>query len=143
VTGDFSDLETLITKVIDHGFRLHDQVGPGLLEAAYEAFLAASLRSVGMAVQTQVEMPASYGEITIPRAFRIDLLIEERLIVEVKSVEMLSRVHSKQLLTYLRMARFPVGLLINFGASEFRDGIHRIIDNRHPYRPAFRKTPKS
>jgi GxxExxY protein len=143
VTADFSDLETLITTVIDHGFRLHDQVGPGLLEAAYEAFLAASLRATGMAVQTQVEMSASYGEITIPRAFRIDLLIEERLIVEVKSVESLSRVHSKQLLTYLRMAQLPVGLLINFGAAEYRDGIHRIIDSRNAYRPAAHNTPKS
>lgn len=141
MTTEVPDLEALITTVIDHGFRLHDQVGPGLLEAAYEAFLAASLRNVGIAVRSQVEMPAHYGDITIARAFRIDLMIEESLIVEVKSLETLNRVHAKQVLTYLRMSGLPVGLLINFDAAEYRDGVQRIIDSRNRYRAAGRKAP--
>lgn len=127
------DLEQLIAVVIDHGFRLHDTVGPGLLESAYEAFLAGSLRDAGLQVEQQIALPAAYGQIRIENAFRIDLLVAGKLVVEIKSLERLSPVHSKQVLTYLRMMNLPVGLLINFGAPLFRQGVSRIIDNRSPY----------
>ena len=128
-----NSLETLITTVIDHGFRLHDTIGPGLLESAYESFLAASLREAGLRVQQQVSLPATYRQITIANAFRLDLLVEDRLIVEIKSLERLAPVHSKQLLTYLRLTNQPVGLLINFGAPLFKQGLVRIIDSRSTY----------
>ena len=127
------NLEQLISTVIDHGFHLHDTIGPGLLESAYEAFLAGSLREAGLQVRQQVSLAASYRGITIQNAFRLDLLIEDRLIVEIKSLERLAPVHSKQLLTYLRLTNQPVGLLINFGAPLFKQGVVRIIDSRSTY----------
>ena len=128
-----SDLEQIITSVIDHGFHLHNTIGPGLLESAYEAFLAGSLREAGLNVRQQVALPARYREITIENAFRIDLLVEDRLIVEIKSIERLAPVHSKQLLTYLRMTNQPVGLWLNFGAPLFKQGVIRVIDSRSQY----------
>ena len=128
-----SDLEVIISSVIDHGFHLHNTLGPGLLESAYEAFLAGSLREAGLNVRQQVSLPARYREITIENAFRIDLLVDDRLIVEIKSLERLAPVHSKQLLTYLRLMHQPVGLLINFGAPMFKQGVVRIIDSRSQY----------
>ena len=128
-----SDLEQIITSVIDHGFHLHNTIGPGLLESAYEAFLAGSLREAGLNVRQQVALPARYREITIENAFRIDLLVEDHLIVEIKSIERLAPVHSKQLLTYLRMTNQPVGLLLNFGAPLFKQGVIRVIDSRSQY----------
>ena len=127
------NLEQLISTVIDHGFHSHDTIGPGLLESAYEAFLAGSLREAGLQVRQQVSLAASYRGITIQNAFRLDLLIEDRLIVEIKSLERLAPVHSKQLLTYLRLTNQPVGLLINFGAPLFKQGVVRIIDSRSTY----------
>lgn len=127
------DLERLISVVVDHGFRLHDTVGPGLLESAYEAFLAGSLREAGLNVRQQISLPASYRNMTIDNAFRIDLLVEDRLIVEIKSLERVAPVHSKQLLTYLRLMNLPVGLLINFGTPLFKQGVTRVIDSRSEY----------
>ena len=128
-----SDLEAIIASVIDHGFHLHNAIGPGLLESAYEAFLAGSLREAGFNVRQQVSLPARYRDITIDNAFRIDLLVNARLIVEIKSLERIAPVHSKQLLTYLRLTNQPVGLLINFGAPLFKQGVIRVIDSRSQY----------
>lgn len=128
-----SDIEAIVSAVIDHGFHLHNAIGPGLLESAYEACLAGSLREAGLNVRQQVSLPARYREITIENAFRIDLLVEDRLIVEIKSLERLAPVHSKQLLTYLRLMDQPVGLLINFGCPLFKQGVIRVIDSRSDY----------
>jgi GxxExxY protein len=128
-----SDFENLIAAVIDHGFHLHAAVGPGLLESAYEAFLAGSLREAGLNVRQQVALPARYRGTTIENAFRIDLLVDDRLIVEIKSLERLAPVHSKQVLTYLRLTSLPIGLLINFGAPMFKQGVVRIIDSHSQY----------
>ena len=127
------DLEAMIAAVIDHGFHLHNTIGPGMLESAFEAFLAGSLREAGLNVRQQAALPARYREITIENAFRIDLLVEDRLIVEIKSLERLAPVHSKQLLTYLRLTNQPVGLLLNFGAPLFKQGVVRVIDSRSQY----------
>lgn len=126
-------IEHLISLVIDHGYRLHNTIGPGLLESAYEAFLAGSLREAGVSVQQQVAVPARYGTVLVENAFRIDLLIERQLVVEIKSLERLAPVHGKQILTYLRLMNLPIGLLINFGAPMFKDGVRRIIDSRSGY----------
>lgn len=127
------DLEALIATVIDHGFQLHAEMGPGMLESAYETFLAASLREVGIRVQQQLSLPATWRRTTIENAFRIDLLIEDMLIVEIKSIEKLAPVHAKQVLTYLRLMGLPVGLLINFGNPTYSGAVRRIIDSRHTY----------
>ena len=128
-----SDFERLIAEVIDHGFHLHAALGPGLLESAYVAFLAGSLREAGLRVRQQVSLPARYRNTTLENAFRIDLLVNDCLIVEIKSLERLVPVHSKQVLTYLRLTGQPVGLLINFGAPLFKQGVVRIIDSRNQY----------
>ena len=127
------DIEELATTAIDCGFRLHEDIGPGLLEAAYESFLAALLRERGLSVEVQKPVPVTYRGVVIRDAFRADLIVEQRLVIEVKSVERLSPVHAKQLLTYLRLMDQPLGLLMNFGADLFRDGLKRVINNRSDY----------
>jgi iron complex transport system substrate-binding protein len=127
------DIESLAKVAIDCGFRLHDEIGPGLLETAYEAFLAASLTERGLQVEVQKSVPVTYRGVVIREAFRIDLLVEKILIVEVKSVERLAPVHAKQLLTYLRLMDLPLGLLMNFGADLFRTGLKRVINDRSDF----------
>ena len=131
---DFSDLEDVIAAVVDHGFQLHSAIGPGMLESAYEAFLAASLREAGFHVEQQLSLPASYRGTTVQNAFRIDLLVARKLVVEIKSVEQLTPVAKKQVLTYLRLTGLPVGLLINFGNPTYEGAAQRVIDSRHFYR---------
>lgn len=127
------DIEWLARTAIDCGFQVHDDIGPGLLETAYEPFLAASLAERGLRVEVQKPVPVTYRGLVIRDAFRADLLVEERLVIEVKSVERLAPVHAKQLLTYLRLMNQPLGLLMNFGADLFRNGLKRIINNRSDY----------
>lgn len=127
------DIEWLAKTTIDCGFRVHEDIGPGLLETAYEAFLAACLAERGLRVEVQKPVPVTYRGVVIRDAFRADLLVEQRLVVEVKSVERLAPVHAKQLLTYLRLMNQPLGLLMNFGADMFRNGLKRVINNRSDY----------
>jgi iron complex transport system substrate-binding protein len=127
------DIEWLAKTAIDCGFQVHDDIGPGLLETAYEAFLAALLAERGLAVEVQKPVPVTYRGVVIRDAFRADLLVERSLVIEVKSVERLAPVHSKQLLTYLRLMDKPLGLIMNFGAEMFRHGLKRIINNRSDY----------
>jgi iron complex transport system substrate-binding protein len=127
------DIEKLAKIAIDCGFQVHDEIGPGLLETAYEAFLAARLSERGLRVEAQKPVPVTYRGVSIRDAFRVDLLVEGTLIIEVKSVERLAPVHSKQLLTYLRLMDQPLGLLMNFGADMFRNGVKRVINNRSDY----------
>ena len=126
------DIEVLAKAAIDCGFEVHSDVGPGLLETAYEAFLAARLDELGLR-EVQKFVPVTYRGIVIRDAFRADLLVEQRLLIEVKSVERLAPVHSKQLLTYLRLMEQPLGILMNFGADMFRNGLKRIINDRSDY----------
>ena len=127
------DIEWLAKVAIDCGFRVHEDIGPGLLETAYEAFLAAHLADQGLRVEVQKPVPVTYRGVVIRDAFRADLLVEQRLVIEVKSVERLAPVHAKQLLTYLRLMDQPLGLLMNFGADMFRNGLKRVINNRSDY----------
>jgi iron complex transport system substrate-binding protein len=131
--NDMGDIEWLAKAAIDCGFKLHDEIGPGLLEAAYEAFLAASLAERGLRVEAQKPVPVAYRGLVVREAFRVDLLVEGILIIEIKSVERLAPVHAKQLLTYLRLTNQPLGLLMNFGADMFRNGLKRVINNRSAY----------
>ena len=113
-------IDRLSEVVIDHAISIHRQLGPGLLESVYERVLAASLAREGWRVATQIGVPIEYDGLVFDVAFRIDLLVDDRLVVEIKSVEELKRVHAKQ----------PVGLLLNFSANTMREGIRRLV-NEH------------
>lgn len=124
------EIEALATIAVDCGFKLHQRLGPGLLESVYEAVLADSLARRGVAVERQKPVSILFDGISINEGFRADLLLEEALLIELKSVEQIAPVHGKQVLTYLRLLDLPLGLLMNFGAATFREGIKRIANNR-------------
>ena len=123
------ELERIAKIVVDCGFHIHNDLGPGLLESAYEAFMAEGLRQVGLQVERQQTVPLRYKGVVVDNAFKIDLLVESNLIVELKSVDKLAPVHGKQLLTYVRLMRLPLGLLINFGQAMFKDGLRRVVND--------------
>jgi GxxExxY protein len=124
------DVEELARLAIDCGFKLHERLGPGLFESVYETLLSASLEKRGLKVDRQQPIAIHFDGMTFTDAFRIDLLVEERLLIEVKSVERTAPVHGKQILTYLRLMNLPLGLLMNFGAGTFREGVRRVV-NQH------------
>ncbi len=121
--------DVLAKRVLDEAFRLHTELGPGLLESVYEQVLAARLRKAGLQVETQKSISIVVDDLTIPEAFRADLVIEGKLIVELKSVEEMKPVFAKQLLTYLRLSGLKLGLLLNFGAPSLKNGIERVANN--------------
>ena len=125
------DTESLATHVVDAGFKLHKALGPGLLESAYELILRERLRADGIKVERQVPIDINYEGLAIERAFVIDLLVEDRIILELKSVEQTHLAHSKQVLTYLRLTGLTLGFVMNFGAATFRDGVRRVVAD-HP-----------
>ncbi|MDP4539550.1 GxxExxY protein [Qipengyuania sp. DY56-A-20] len=127
--SDPVDIEALATQVIDCGFHLHKDLGPGLLESAYEQLMAAELARRGIAVSRQVAMPLTYKGVVVDNAFKIDLLVERTLIVDLKSIERLAPVHGKQVLTYLRLMGLPLGLLMNFGQATFKEGLRRMAND--------------
>jgi GxxExxY protein len=124
-----TDLEELARISVDCGFKIHSDLGPGLLESVYEAVLASALLRKGVSVERQTPIPIEYDGVRLVEGFRADLLVEASLIIEVKSVERLAPVHGKQLLTYLRLTKRPLGLLMNFGGATFREGVKRVVNN--------------
>lgn len=124
------DIEEVAAIVVDAALHLHQELGPGLLETVYEAVLAKVLEQKGLRVERQKAVPIYFHGIALEEGFRLDLLVDEQLIVELKSVETIHPVHPKQLLTYLRLMDLPLGLLINFGAPLLKDGLKRVV-NRH------------
>ena len=125
-------LEELARIAVDCGYRLHCDLGPGLLESVYEILLVESLRDAGLFCDRQVPIPIRYKGIVVDNAFKADLLVERRLLVELKSVERVALVHGKQVLTYLRLMDLPLGLLMNFGQATFKAGLKRIANNYYP-----------
>ncbi|HEY6663408.1 MAG TPA: GxxExxY protein [Sphingomicrobium sp.] len=123
-----ADTEELARVAIDCGLHIHKQLGPGLLESVYEVLLAERLSRSGWIVERQKLLPVEVDGLTLPEGYRVDVLVDGKLIIEVKSLERLAPVHSKQLLTYIRLARQPVGLLMNFGGATFREGLQRIVN---------------
>lgn len=115
--------------IIGAALELHKNIGPGLLESAYEAALTYDLREKGLVVQQQAPMPFFYKEVRQDLGYRIDLLIENKVIVEVKSIEKLAPVHFSQTLTYLKLSGLKLALLINFNTKFLKDGIHRIAND--------------
>jgi iron complex transport system substrate-binding protein len=122
-------IESLANMTVDCGFHIHRDIGPGLLESAYELLLAESLMRRGLSVERQIPISLKANGIVIDNAFRADLLVERSLLIEVKSTEVHAPVHAKQLLTYLRLMNLPLGLLMNFGGVTFKQGIRRIANN--------------
>jgi len=121
--------ENELSKVVfNAGLKVHKALGPGLLESAYEECLNYELIKVGIKVEKQKALPLVYAEIKLDAGYRVDFLIEDKLIIEIKSVEALNDIHLAQMLTYLRLSSCKLGLLINFNTVLFKDGIKRIIN---------------
>lgn len=122
-------LEETARIVIDCGYHLHVDLGPGLLESAYELILFNLIERRGLAVRRQVPIRIDYEGVVVDNAFKIDLLVENRLVIELKSTERNSPVYAKQVLTYLRLMDLPLGLLMNFGQATFKGGLERVANN--------------
>ena len=118
-------------KIIGAAYKVHTSLGPGLLESIYEAAMCYELRKQGLSVEKQVPAKVFYDGQQLPIELRIDLLIEDTVIIELKSVQQLTDLHHKQLLTYLKITNKPIGLLINFNSYDIRSGISRIVNNFH------------
>lgn len=122
--------ENELSKIVfDCALKVHQSLGPGLLESAYEECLFYELRKTGLEVQKQKALPLFYEEVKLDVGYRIDIIIENKLIIEVKSVEALNDVHFAQLLTYLKLTDCKLGLLINFNVALIKNGIKRIVNN--------------
>src|ERR1700680_3703 len=121
--------ENAIAKeIVDAAFRIHIALGPGLLESVYDSVLSYELTRRGLRIVRQQPIPVVYESVRIDTGFRADLIVGDKVIVEIKSVEALAPVHKKQLLTYLKLADKRLGLLINFHVALIKDGIHRIVN---------------
>jgi GxxExxY protein len=127
--SDSEQLERIARTVIDIGFEIHRELGPGLLESAYEALLEAGLLHYGHRVRRQVKLPMQFRGVVVDNAYKIDLMVDDCFIIEVKSIERLAPVHGKQLLTYLRLADIKLGLLINFGQATFKGAFRRVAND--------------
>jgi GxxExxY protein len=121
------DIEHLAKVVVDAAYKVHSNLGPGLLESVYETCLAHELRKRAIAIETQVAIPIVYDGIQLEAGLRIDLLVNKQLLVEVKAVEEMNRVFKAQVLTYLKLTELRLGLLINFNVPLIKNGIERII----------------
>ena len=114
-------------KVIGAAIEVHKKLGPGLLESAYQECLFYELKELGLNVKKEVPRPIVYKEVKLDHGYRIDLLVENKLVIELKTVEVLTDVHLAQVLTYLKLGEYKLGLLINFNVSKLTEGIRRII----------------
>jgi len=128
-----TNVEELSAIVVDCAYRLHVETGPGLLETVYEVVLAKMLEQRGLRVRRQVPVPIHLMGLTFEEGFRADILVEDILLIELKSVEKIAPVHAKQVLTYLRLLKLPLGLLINFGASTLKEGTQRIVNGHKSF----------
>ena len=126
------ELDDITGAIVDAAVKIHTALGPGLLESVYEAVLARDLERRGLFVERKKGVRIDFDGMEFEEGFRADLVVDRRVIVELKSVELLAPVHSKQLLTYLRLMRLRVGLLINFGAPTLKEGLHRIVNHLPP-----------
>jgi iron complex transport system substrate-binding protein len=130
------NVEDVAAIAIECGLRVHRELGPGLFESVYEAVMAAVLRRQGLDVERQKPIPLEFDGMALGEGFRADLLVEKRVLIEIKSIDRLAPVHSRQLLTYLRLTRQPIGLLMNFGGETCREGLKRVVNNHDPFAPS-------
>ena len=125
--------EEVSAIIVDCAYKLHVEAGPGLLETVYEVVLARMLTDCGLQARRQVAVPIQLMGMRFDEGFRADLIVHGLVLVELKSVENLAPVHGKQVLTYLRLLGMPLGLLINFGAPTFKEGVRRIVNRHHNF----------
>jgi GxxExxY protein len=128
MTGTDRALNEITGEIVDAAFKLHTTLGPGLLETVYELILMRDLERRGLRAARQLPVSFEYDGLRFEEVCRIDLLVEDRVVVEIKSIERFASVHPKQLLTYLRLMRLPLGLLINFGAPTLKEGLRRVAN---------------
>lgn len=121
------EVEKVTQQVVDAAYKLHSRLGPGLLESVYEAFLGHELKLRGLKFEKQVALPLTYEGMTIDGGLRLDLLVENKVVVELKAVESLLKVHQAQVKTYLKLSGHTLGLLINFNVPLIKDGIERVV----------------
>ena len=119
--------------VVDSAFHIHRELGPGLLESVYETVLAKVLADRGLQIERQLPVPIRFQGLKFEEGFRADLVVNGLLIVELKSIQAISPAHLKQLLTYLRLMHLPLGLLINFSAATFKEGIKRVVNDHRDF----------
>ena len=129
------EINEITGEVVDAAYLLHTRLGPGLVESAYRLVLMADLERRGLRVEQEKPISFQYEGISIVNGFRVDLLVENRVVVELKSLERLAPVHTRQVLTYLRLLDLPIGLLINFGAARLDDGLQRVVNKRSSLAP--------
>lgn len=122
-------LEAIAKISVDCGFHLHRDIGPSLLESVYEILLFESLKEKGLSVERQKIIPITFKGRVLEEAFRADLVVENQILIELKSTERYAPVHAKQVITYLRLMDLPLGFLMNFGAATFKDGLKRLANN--------------
>ena len=122
-------LNEISGQIVDAAMKVHSELGPGLLESAYEACLLFELHRRGFTAVSQVELPIKYDGVRIDAGYRLDLLVEDKVIVELKAVSKLQPIHETQLLSYLKLSKKQLGLLINFQVVRLKDGIKRIVNN--------------
>jgi GxxExxY protein len=122
------DENAISREIVDAAFRVHTTLGPGLFESVYEAALACELEKRGLRTARQKGLPVTYETVRLEMGFRADLIVEDKVIIEIKSVEEVAPVHRKQLLTYLRLANKRLGLLVNFNVALIKDGITRVAN---------------
>ena len=124
------ELNDVSSCILGAAFKVHTAIGPGVLESVYQTCLHHELRKAGLRVEAQVSLPVHYDGLRMDSGYRIDLLVEDVVIVELKCVEALLPIHKAQLLTYLKLANKPLGLLLNFNVAHLREGIKRVVNNR-------------
>ena len=129
---DDMNVEAVAAAAIECGLRIHRGLGPGLLESAYEAVLAHALERRGLLVERQRVVPITFEGLVVEGGFRADLVVQNCLLIELKSIDRLAPVHRKQVLTYLRFLDLRLGLLMNFGGETLKDGLQRIVNNHYP-----------
>jgi GxxExxY protein len=122
-----AELDAIGRQIVDAAIKVHRLLGPGLLESSYEHCLAHELHTRGLNVRRQVGLPINYEGLTLEAGYRLDLVVADAVIVEVKAVEALSRLHEAQLLTYLKLSRLKLGFLMNFNAIQLRQGLRRFV----------------
>lgn len=124
--------DELSAIVIEEAIGIHRELGPGLFEAVYETVLSGRLARRGLRVTRQVPVPITFDGHDFESAFKLDILVEDCLVLEIKAVDQLSKAHARQLLTYLRLLKQPVGLLLNFSGETMKEGIRRLVNNHRP-----------
>ena len=122
------DFEAIAREIVDSAIKVHRRLGPGMLESAYEACIEYELVQRSLAVKKQIPMPVRYGDLAIDIGYRLDLVVEDAVVIELKSVKRLLPIHTAQLLSYLRAGDYRVGFLLNFNTVHMRDGIKRVVN---------------